>query len=80
MQAEIEEKRSNPEKRGNDVLSLMLSLADEDGQAMTNEQLQDEILTLLSAGCEIIANGLAWAFYWIETTLLKRSYDRNLIA
>jgi cytochrome P450 len=65
FQAEIEDKRTHPEKRGNDILSLMLSATDSEGQVMSDEQLKDELITLLSAGHETVANALAWAFYWL---------------
>ena len=66
LQAEIEDRRTNPEKLGNDILSLMLSVTDEDGQLMTDDQLKDELITLLVAGHETTATALAWAFYWLE--------------
>ena len=65
LQAEIEERRAKPEKLGNDILSLMLSVTDEDGQPMSDEQLKDELITLLFAGHETTATALAWAFYWL---------------
>lgn len=66
LQAEIEDRRANPEKQGSDILSLMLQVTDEDGQPMSNEQLKDELMTLLVAGHETTATSLAWAFYWLE--------------
>ncbi len=66
LQAEIEERRTNPEKLDNDILSLMLSATDEDGQSMSDDQLKDELITLLVAGHETTATSLAWAFYWLE--------------
>ena len=66
LQVEIEDRRANPEKLGNDILSLMLEATDEDGQLMSDEQLKDELITLLIAGHETTATSLAWAFYWLE--------------
>ncbi len=66
LQAEIEEKRANPEKQGDDILSLMLSATDEDGQPMSDDWLKDELMSLLFAGHETTATALAWAFYWLE--------------
>ena len=66
LQAEIEDRRVNPQVQSNDILSLMLSAVDEDGQPMTDEQLRDEMLTLLGMGYEATATALAWAFYWIH--------------
>jgi cytochrome P450 len=60
---EIEERRRQPdlEQRG-DVLSLLLRARDEDGREMTNAELRDELFTLLGAGHETTATGLAFAF------------------
>ncbi len=66
LQAEIEEKRANPEKLGDDILSLMLNVTDEDGQPMSDDELKDELMTLLVAGHETTATSLAWSFYWLE--------------
>jgi cytochrome P450 len=46
-----------------DLLSLLLSARDEDGRAMTDKEVRDEILTLFIAGHETTASGLAWALY-----------------
>ncbi|PAX49059.1 cytochrome P450 [Brunnivagina elsteri] len=65
LQAEIEEKRTKMNEEGNDVLSLMMAARDENGQAMTDGELKDELLTILFAGHETTATTLAWAFYQI---------------
>jgi cytochrome P450 len=39
---------------------------DEAGQAMTDEELRDELLTILFAGHETTATTLSWAFYQIH--------------
>ena len=64
LQAEIEERRAQPQRQGNDILSLLLSTQDEDGRPMSDLEIQDEMLTLLFAGHETTANSLAWALYW----------------
>jgi cytochrome P450 len=45
-----------------DILSLLLSTRHEDGSPMSDEELRDELLTLVLAGHETTANTLAWAF------------------
>ena len=45
-----------------DVFSLLLQARDEDGQPLTDTELRDELVTLLVAGHETTATGLAWAF------------------
>jgi cytochrome P450 len=44
-----------------DVLSMLLLARDEDGAAMTDVELRDELITLLLAGHETTATSLAWA-------------------
>ena len=41
---------------------MLLLARDEDGEAMTDRELRDELVTLLVAGHETTATGLAWAF------------------
>lgn len=45
-----------------DLLGMFMAARDEDGTGMSDEQLRDEILTMLLAGHETTANALAWAF------------------
>jgi cytochrome P450 len=44
-----------------DVLSLLLSARYEDGKKMRDEELRDELVTILAAGHETTATGIAWA-------------------
>jgi cytochrome P450 family 135 len=44
-----------------DVMSLLLQARHEDGSPMTDQELRDELMTLLTAGHETTATGLAWA-------------------
>ena len=44
-----------------DVLSLLLQARHEDGSPMSDEELRDELMTLLVAGHETTASSLAWA-------------------
>lgn len=45
-----------------DILSMLLQARDEDGTALTDEELHNELLTLLVAGHETTATALGWAF------------------
>ncbi len=65
LQDEINERREN-NNFGEDILSLMMSATDENGQGMTDAELCDELMTLLAAGHETTATSLTWAFYWIH--------------
>jgi cytochrome P450 family 110 len=66
LQAEIADRRAKPELLGNDVLSLMMSARDEEGQGLSDIELKDQMMTLLVAGHETTATSLAWALYWIH--------------
>lgn len=74
--AEIRDRRAAPDDDHQDVLSLLLAARDEDGNPMQDQELRDELITLLVAGHETTASAIAWAFYWIHqderirTTLL----------
>jgi cytochrome P450 family 110 len=63
--AEIRERRSQ-DQLGEDILSLLLSARDEAGEAMSDRELRDELMTLLLAGHETTASALSWALYWIH--------------
>jgi cytochrome P450 len=58
-----------------DVLSLLLSATDADGQPMSDRELRDELVTVIGAGHETTATGLAWAF---ERLLRNRSVLERL--
>jgi cytochrome P450 len=49
---------------GSDLLSLLIAATDADtGEPMTDQQIRDEVLTLLMAGHDTTANALAWALH-----------------
>jgi cytochrome P450 len=59
---EIKLRRAEPgHEERDDVLSLLLEARDEDGNPMNDEELRDELVTVLGAGHETTATGLAWA-------------------
>jgi cytochrome P450 len=45
-----------------DILSLLLQARTEEGEAMDDKEVRDELLTLVLAGHETTANSLAWAW------------------
>ncbi|MBW3637098.1 MAG: cytochrome P450 [Armatimonadetes bacterium] len=56
------QRRQNGEKH-DDLLQMLLDARDEEtGEAMSDRQLADEVLTLLVAGHETTADALAWGF------------------
>lgn len=63
---EIRERRENFDPQRTDILTLLMSSRDENGEPMTDEELRDELMTLLFAGHETTATAISWAFYWIH--------------
>jgi cytochrome P450 len=57
----VDERRAGPEER-DDVLAMLLAARHEDETPMTDQELRDELMTLLVAGHETTASTLAWAF------------------
>jgi cytochrome P450 len=49
------------EEGHDDVLSLLLAARHDDGSPMSDAELRDELVTILGAGHETTATGLAWA-------------------
>src|SRR5207253_5164789 len=63
LREEIERRRREPDLQERaDVLSLLLRARDEEGRTMTDAELRDELFTMLGAGHETTATGLAFAF------------------
>jgi cytochrome P450 len=60
--SEIAARRASGLERRDDVLSMLIGARDENGEAMTDEELRDELMTLLVAGHETTATALCWAF------------------
>jgi cytochrome P450 family 135 len=58
---EIAAHRADPDGR-EDVLAMLIAARDEDGQELSDEALRDHLLTLLGAGHDTTAAGLAWCF------------------
>ena len=63
---EISERRANLDPSRTDILTMLISSSDEDGQGMTDVELHDELLGLLLAGHETTATAMSWALYWIH--------------
>ena len=63
----INERRLSREDRG-DVLSMLLLAQDEegDGRGMSDQQIRDEVMTLLTAGHETVASALTWTWYCLS--------------
>jgi cytochrome P450 len=57
-----------------DILSLLLQARTEDGELLSDQELRDELLTLVLAGFETTANSLAWT--WERLLRTPPAYER----
>jgi cytochrome P450 len=79
----IRERRGRPAQH-DDLLEMLLEARDEEtGEGMTDQQVRDEVLTLLLAGHETTANALSWAFFLLAQhphveARLQEEYQRVL--
>lgn len=60
--AEIKERRASGE-RGLDVLSLLLDATDDEGSALSDRQIRDEVMTLLFAGHDTTTSTVSFMFH-----------------
>ncbi|MBN3962772.1 cytochrome P450 [Nostoc sp. NMS8] len=66
LYTEIAERRQKPDPERIDILSLLISSRDEAGQPMTEQELHDQLITLILAGYDTTASAMSWGFYWIH--------------
>ena len=59
---EIDSRRRSGE-RGSDILSLLLDSTDEDGSALSRQELRDQVMTLLFAGHDTTTSTVTFLFY-----------------
>lgn len=63
LMAEIAEHRARPDlEERKDILSMLMTAEFEDGTQMEDQELRDQLMTLLLAGHETTATALAWTF------------------
>jgi cytochrome P450 len=77
MYAEIRERRGAEDlAERTDVLSRLI-LAGDEGDRLTDEELRDQLVTLLLAGHETTASALSWALYELghDPSLLARARE-----
>ena len=65
LRAILRAKQAKPDPSRTDILSMLLSARDEEGRAMTEDELRDELVTMLVAGHETTATALAWVFAFV---------------
>jgi cytochrome P450 len=62
---------------GEDICGLLVAARDEDGQPMDDQEIVEQLVTLVMAGHETTATALAWAVdeVWRQPALLERLRD-----
>lgn len=74
------DRRRETEETGNDLLGMLMQVEDaDDGSRMTNQQLRDEVTTLMLAGHETTANTLSWTWMLLgENPHVQAKLDKEL--
>ena len=74
LREEIRRGREKGTAGRTDVLAMMLDARDEAGNPLGEDEVHDELVTLLAAGHETTATALAWTLRWIlpDRALLAR--------
>jgi cytochrome P450 len=65
LRDEIRRGRAEGTAGRTDVLAMFLEAKDEDGAPLSEDEIHDELVTLLVAGHETTATALAWALRWL---------------
>ncbi|TDC60443.1 cytochrome P450 [Actinomadura sp. GC306] len=66
---EVERRLREPAPDGgyDDVLAMLMAARDEDGAGLTRQELQDQVISLISAGYDTTSAAMAWAVYALAT-------------
>ena len=73
--AEIRRRRETG-VRGDDLLSLLLDVHDEDGAHLDDQHIRDEVMTLLFAGHDTTTSTLTFLFYELD----RHPHEREVLA
>lgn len=80
--AEISQRRQENDLSRTDILSMLMSARDDNGQQMTDVELRDQLVSLLLLGYETTAAALGWAFYLVHSSpqvLNKLKHELNTL-
>jgi len=61
----IEQRRQDGADRNDLLTKLMYAVDEETGESLSNLQLRDEVMSLMLAGYETTADGMAWSWYYL---------------
>jgi cytochrome P450 len=77
---EIDLRRRQTDAGKSDLLSIFLAATCDDGTALDDLAVRDELMTLIVTGYETTATALAWAFYWLAREPAKLDCLRQELA
>lgn len=63
LYAEIVRRRAAAQRDASDIMTLLVAARDEEGRPMSDEEIRDEMVTMLVAGHETTATSLAWTIH-----------------
>ncbi len=66
LENEIKERRQQDDPSRTDILTMLMAARDEAGEPLSDEELRDDMLTLLAAGQESTSSAMTLAMYWIH--------------
>jgi cytochrome P450 len=58
--------KRDPERYADSLLGMLMDTKDEKGEPISDEEIRDQMMTMLLAGHETTANALVWALYCLE--------------
>lgn len=61
----IEERRKEGKDRNDLLTKLMFAVDEETGEGLSDQQLRDEVMSIMLAGHETTADGMAWTWYYL---------------
>ena len=72
---EIARRRANPDSAREDIMSLLLEARDEDGTGLSDQEIRDQVMTLMFAGHDTTTSTIAFLFH----ELAKNPHERELL-
>ncbi|MBC1235668.1 cytochrome P450 [Nostoc sp. 2RC] len=64
---EVEERRQQPNLSSTDILSDLLLARDETGEALSNKEVRDLLISPIFAAADASGTAISWALYWIHS-------------